>query len=152
MGLGVYPHAMHVDIHPQTITISFPTLKLHMETQIATPALPSAMGAQTDTNSSQTNHPLAVESEPGSRRPQADTSKRPPSVDYRTWTYRGRLEGWWTCSVCGLSDRNIRVVTDHVMFSHVVTDEFKCGTCNTSYSDAQRLQLNTSLTTCENIT
>ena len=45
MSLGVYPHAMHVDIHPQTRRISFPTLTLHIETQTAAPALPFAGGA-----------------------------------------------------------------------------------------------------------
>ena len=96
--------------------------------------------ARTTTSQIPENCQVNTENTPGPTRPQTDTNEKPPSVDCRILSYRGNLEEWWTCSVCGLLDRSIRIVTDHVMTFHVLASTHKCDMCKTSFCDAQRLQ------------
>ena len=100
--------------------------------------------AQTTTSQSLNNGQGNTENS-GPRGPQTDMNEKPPSVDCRILKYRGNLKEWWTCSVCGLSDKSIRIVADHVMSFHVLTNTHKCNRCNTSFGNEQRLQKHISL-------
>ena len=92
-----------------------------------------------DTHSSSTDHSLASNSGSGSRRPQTNTDVGTPSVDYKMFWYRGKPQGRWSCSVCGLSDKSIKMVMDHIQSSHVISTIFRCRFCNATYNDAQKL-------------
>ena len=52
---------------------------------------------------------------------------------------RGKPQGRWSYYVCGLSDKSIKMVTDHIQSSHVTSTIFRCQFCNATYNDAQKL-------------
>ena len=71
------------------------------------------------------------------------TNRKPPAIDCKLIKYRGVLQEFWTCTVCGLANRNIGSVADHVMKFHGLPGTHQCNKCNNSFSDEQALRRHT---------
>ena len=62
-----------------------------------------------------------------------------PLVNYKMFWQRGSLYGRWCCTWCGLSDENIKTITEHIESAHMPGALFRCQYCNAVYQDAQKL-------------